>query len=96
MPTREQWERSQEPLYAVCRGWPLDYTQGLTEPGHELGAGRVQAHMACARCHQSVIVLTPDMRAGVGHRWTVELELAQVVRHVREVHCDGGGNLLPP
>lgn len=72
--------------------WPTELEIRPTEPGHVLGEGIDQAHLICTPCRQSVLPLSLE----VGRRAYVHTPLriaAAVLRHVREVHCDGGGIL---
>jgi hypothetical protein len=72
--------------------WPVNIEIRPTEPGHSTGEGIDQAHLVCSQCEQSVLPLSLE----VGRRAYVHTPLriaAAVLRHIREVHCDGGGIL---
>jgi hypothetical protein len=73
--------------------WLLELDLRETEAGHARGAGVKQAHLICTRDRQSVYCLAVDLSHAVAV-FTVEGLAAAVMRHVREVHCDGGGNLV--
>lgn len=72
--------------------WPAELEIRATEPGHQAGEGIDQAHLVCTECRQSVLPLSTDVK----HQAYVHTPLriaAAVLRHIRESHCDGGGNL---
>lgn len=72
--------------------WPVELDLGVTEAGHELGGGIVQAHLICSApaCGQSVLCLAKDVSASAAVV-SAQIITAAITRHYREVHCDGGG-----
>jgi hypothetical protein len=86
---------------ATAAGWPVELDLQPTEPGHHAASQRGrehlwQAHLVCGRrdCRQSVTVLALDVDAGA-YVLTWAQVAADILRHVRESHCDGSGNLRP-
>jgi len=84
---------------ATAAAWPVELDLRPTEPGHMAAGDRgrdqlEQAHLICGRqdCRQSVTVLALDTAAGA-YVLTWAQVAADILRHVRESHCDGGGNL---
>lgn len=76
----------------IAAAWPVTFDLRLTEEGNSRGPGVPQAHLVCDRCQQSVFCLSADTRAGAYVTGALRYIYA-VLRHVREVHCDGGGAL---
>jgi len=85
-----------EPLTVsgIAAAWPVTFDLRVTGEDHARGPGVQQAHLVCAAgaCGQSVFCLSADVSAGAYVTGPARY-LYAVARHVREVHCDGGGAL---
>jgi len=80
------------PVHKAALDWEIELDIRPTEPGHHAGEVE-QAHLMCSRCRQSVTCLSVNLDRGAYVISPMRI-VADMVRHIRESHCDGGGNLL--
>lgn len=74
-----------ERVTRLAMAWPVYLARRTTRAGHRLGEGIAQEHLVCARCDQSVFLLTPDCSKGAYIVSTASINTG-IAAHVRQSH----------